>query len=427
MAELLMLTASAASAIRAGSHGWGNLTLKVSEPDDLAGVRAVSNGPEPRMPVEPAPLGHFLRSCDDVATGYWYRVPAHLNVHWFYAHCQQADVTLDSFRQAIPNGFKEPGRGNYIAITHAPDTDQAYPGVDVPEFGLWGVRPDGVTPLGIEVEPVITGVQALEPHWPVADLADRRVLVVGAGSIGGAAAQALATYGVGRLRLLDPGRLRWHNLVRHVCGDRHLGRYKVDALRLDLADLRPDTKVESHRLNVVENADVVRDLLLDTDLVLCAADGVEPRQVVSHLARRAKRPAVLACVLEDGRLGEVLRLHPWRDHGCLACQRKALYDIGGLLPEPTLDLEYGTGTTHRPMTAVGGDLHLVGQLAAKVAVATLLEPRRHSDQVLGGEHAVVALRPQPGWASPFDVRRPGEIRWLPAGPPAPGCPTCEPP
>jgi hypothetical protein len=91
-----------------------------------------------------------------------------------------------------------------------------------------------------------------------------------------------------------------------------------------------------------------------------------------------------------------------------------------------LDADYGTGTTHRPMTAVGSDLHLVGQLAAKVSVATLLERCGHPDQTLAGEHGVIGLRPQVGLAPPFDVDGSATIRWLPAKPPRPDCPTCEP-
>jgi tRNA A37 threonylcarbamoyladenosine dehydratase len=39
-------------------------------------------------------------------------------------------------------------------------------------------------------------------------------VMVGMGSIGAAAFHALAAYGVGQLILVDPDRLRWHNLVR---------------------------------------------------------------------------------------------------------------------------------------------------------------------------------------------------------------------
>lgn len=40
---------------------------------------------------------------------------------------------------------------------------------------------------------------------------------------------------------------------------------------------------------------------------LCCADGVAPRRSTSHLARRANTAAILACVLADGGIGEVIR------------------------------------------------------------------------------------------------------------------------
>jgi hypothetical protein len=201
---------------------------------------------------------------------------------------------------------------------------------------------------------------------------------------------------------------------------------KVNALKEDLAQIRRRTEVRAHDLDVVRDADRVRELLQDTDVVLCAADGISPRRVVSHLARRAGVPAVLACVLENGEFGEIMRLRPWKHHGCLQCRRQHLFDEGGMLPESLLDAEYGIGTSHRPMTAVGSDLHFVGGFAAKVALATLLHDKGHHDQRMDTEHALVALRPGPGWAPPFDVGRAGEVRWMPATPPREGCPTCEP-
>jgi hypothetical protein len=64
------------------------------------------------------------------------------------------------------------------------------------------------------------------------------------------------------------------------------------------------------------------------------------------------------------------------------------------------------------MTAVGADLNLVGQLAAKV---------------LQADHAVVGLRPLPGWKAPFDISWLGQVKWLAVASPRPGYPTCEPP
>jgi hypothetical protein len=406
-----------------GPHG--SITVKVSGADNVGFVRAISSRDEVRRPVALSPKTHFLNAGEDRPAGYWYRVRPQLHLLWLDLHQRRGSLTLQGFAEYVPSGFKSPGRSSYIAVTYAPGTDTVVPGVTLPDLVAWYVTSDGVQPLDIDREPAIAGNGQLSPQWPVELLAHKTIMIVGTGSIGGALAHALATYGIGRLLLVDPNRLRWHNLVRHVCGPAHVGRMKVYALQEDLRLLRPHTTVEPYPLDVAENADRIRPLLARTDLVVCAADGVAPRRIVSHLARRAGLDAILGCVLEDGGLGEMLRLRPWKDHGCLVCQRQTLTAAGGIDPEPSLDAGYGTGTRHRPMTAVGGDLHLVGQFIAKASVATMLEGAGHPDQRLPGEHALIALRPLPGWASPFDLARAGEVRWLSAHPPLPGCPTCE--
>jgi molybdopterin/thiamine biosynthesis adenylyltransferase len=233
-------------------------------------------------------------------------------------------------------------------------------------------------------------------------------------------------YGAGTIIVVDDDRLLWHNLSRHQGSRADIGRYKVNAVADAMASRWPGTVTEPLRLNIISDADKMRPLFDHCQLVLCAADGVSPRRVVSHLARRASKTAVLACVLLDGAVGEVLRLRPWPGHGCLLCQRQQLIDQGGIDPEPDLDLGYGTGERHRPMTAVGSDLNMVGQLAAKLAVATILGDAGHYDQVFTEEYAITGLRREVGTAPPFDVE-PGQVRWLPAAPQREGCPTCSTP
>jgi hypothetical protein len=427
VSKLILLVPRAAAAMIRDGGTWGYVAVRVSDAENAGYVRAVSVKPDMRLPVTLTPTTHFLNSGDDRPVGYWYRVQPELNAMWADLQRRRATLKLDGFAALVPTGFKTPGAGAYIAITYAPDAETAFPGFRIADLAAWHVSAGGVEAVDIECEPEIFGNAQLADQWPADLLAATAVMVVGVGSIGGAAVHALAGYGIGRLLLVDPDRLRWHNLVRHVCGPAHVGKVKVSALRDDLELLRPGTTVEAYPLDVVADADQIRPLLSRTDMVVCAADGVAARRVVSHLARRAGRDAVLACVLENGGIGEVLRLRPWKDRGCLVCQRQALAAAGGIDPEPNLDAGYGTGTRHRPMTAVGPDLHLVGQFAAKTAVATLLERGGHPDQRLSGEHALLALRPQPGWAPPFDLARAGETRWLAASPPLPGCPTCEDP
>ncbi|BBA98481.1 putative UBA/THIF-type NAD/FAD binding protein [Actinacidiphila reveromycinica] len=425
---ILIPTAAAGRFRTAGS--WGRLSLRISRPDGLAVVSGISERTEGAvLSVDPAELGNrLLAGCDPVSTGYWYRAAGELHAHWYQVRARRGtSLPLDIFKSAVPSGFKAPGSSGYAAITYTPAVQDEFPESGLPDLLAWHVTRTDARPLDASVEPEVTGIRQLQHHWPVEELQSARVMLVGAGSIGSATAHALAGYGIGHLTLVDPDRLLWHNLVRHTSSRKQIGRAKVTALAEELALLRPDTAVTPLALDVIEHADRIRALLTDTDIVVCAADGVAARRVTGHLARRAGRTAVLACVLQDGAVGEVLRLRPWTQHGCLSCRRESLAEAGGLDPEPALDAGYGTGTRHRPMTAVGPDLHLVAHLAAKTVVATLLERVGHPDQRLPGEHALLALRRQPGWAAPFDLDRTGELRWLPATPPRPGCPTCESP
>jgi hypothetical protein len=253
------------------------------------------------------------------------------------------------------------------------------------------------------------------------------VAVVGCGSIGSVAADSLAGFGLGALHLADFDRLLWHNMVRHPLGPESVGRSKSDAMAERIRQRWSTERVTSHNLDVVRSADVFRSIVREVDLVLCAADGIAPRRVVSHVSRRARVPAVLACVLDQGAIGEIIRLRPTPRFGCLLCLRSFLAAKGAMDAEADQELAYGTGSSHRPMTAVPGDLQAVGVLAAKAAVATLLESKvGDSTQLLPGEHAVIGLRPGGDLSAPFDVRYAGEIVWSSVPPPRETCPTCRP-
>lgn len=186
----------------------------------------------------------------------------------------------------------------------------------------------------------------------------------------------------------------------------------------------PQLGVAAYPLSVIDDADRMRPLFAQSDVVICASDGVASRRVANPLARRAGVPLVLACVLEDGAFGEVIRVHA--NTGCLLCHRKSLAEAGTFDPEPRLDLGYGTGTPHLPMTAVPSDLSLVAELAAKCTIATLLEARGRWNQRLPGDYVVVGLQPLPELPKPFHLERAGQMYWSELSQPRKDCATCAP-
>ncbi|GHH70381.1 HesA/MoeB/ThiF family protein [Promicromonospora soli] len=405
----------------------GELTLQYLPSEDMYVVRRVAvNGVGVQVRLSDYPTLNWEGT---VFIGQWMTKPApginekHLDMlrRGADVHAPYAD-----FKDSLPS-LLDPGTKTGFLITHDPDIPADWLTLGVQQYAAWLVNREGVRPMPLAVEPAKLGLGQLEGKWPVADLQRARIAVVGIGSIGGAVAQALAQYGVGTVDLVDPDRFLWHNMVRHVLGPDAVGRYKVDAMKSVLEKRWPDTAAPAHRLDVVEDAHLMRSLFAGVDLILCAADGIAPRRVVSHLARRAGKPAILACVLDDGALAEVIRLRPSPRYGCLLCLRKSLRDQNALDAEAAQELDYGTGFIHRPMTAVGSDLHLVGQFAAKAAVATLLEAQ-HGDhtQRLPGDYATIGLRPPGDMAAPFDLDRALQVNWAGLPSPRPDCTTCNP-
>ncbi len=410
MSEMVIIAADSAGRMSRSSASWGHLAVGHSIHRDLYNVVGISDE-DGDIVYDPA-----QRHVRTEFRGAWCRVTRAVqdDHDWLIRIGHSLRRTLFCVLLGIPLDYVAGEKT--ILVTYCPD--------GTPVRAGWLLTDDRAVPVDLDVLRPSTAdpLPLLEPGWPLRDLSGE-IAVVGVGSIGSATALALAMYGVHRITLVDDDRLRWHNLVRHQTTRHAVGQYKVDAISQAIKQRWPATEVEPLRLNVISDANLMRPLFRRCALILCAADGVAPRRVVSHLARRASKTAILACVLMDGAFGEIIRLRPWPGRGCLLCQRAHLASTGVMDPEPTLDSGYGTGTAHRPMTAVGSDLALVGQYAAKVAVATLLEYAGHYDQCIEPDWAVIGLRGELRAPEPFRLS-PGEVRWLPQVASMPSCPTC---
>lgn len=111
-------------------------------------------------------------------------------------------------------------------------------------------------------------------------------VVVGAGGIGGHAAELLARMGVGRLRLVDPDVFDESNLNRQnfACGV-VLGMPKVDVVRDRLLEINPDVEVDARR--AYAGKENLPGLLEGADVALDALDSLTDRLVLQAACERA--------------------------------------------------------------------------------------------------------------------------------------------
>lgn len=143
------------------------------------------------------------------------------------------------------------------------------------------------------------------------------VLIVGAGGLGCASSQYLATAGVGSITLVDDDVVELSNLQRQVLHtDSDIGRKKVDSAADSLRTLNPFLAVNTvdQRLN-----DEQLDTLIGQHtLVLDASDNVETRNQLNRLCYRTRTPLVSgAAIRMEGQVSVFTYEHA--DEPCYQC------------------------------------------------------------------------------------------------------------
>lgn len=118
-----------------------------------------------------------------------------------------------------------------------------------------------------------------------------RVLVVGLGGLGCAAAQYLAAAGVGTLTLLDFDSVALSNLQRQTLhGDADIGLAKVESARESLQRINPHTRYVT--LNAQLDEEALFAQIAAHDLVLDCTDNVATRNQLNLGCFRHKTPLV---------------------------------------------------------------------------------------------------------------------------------------
>ncbi|WBM71995.1 molybdopterin-synthase adenylyltransferase MoeB [Buttiauxella sp. WJP83] len=118
-----------------------------------------------------------------------------------------------------------------------------------------------------------------------------RVLIVGLGGLGCAAAPYLAAAGVGHLTLLDFDTVALSNLQRQTLHhDAAIGQPKVDSAKAALAAINPHIQIET--INALLDEPQLLELISRHDLVMDCTDNVAIRNQLNQCCFTLKKPLV---------------------------------------------------------------------------------------------------------------------------------------
>lgn len=204
-------------------------------------------------------------------------------------------------------------------------------------------------------------------------LFDKKILLVGCGSVGSTIASELARAGVGHFILADPDILEPANVSRHQAGLHHLGRKKVNAVKEIIQSINPRADVTVHPVDVCGNPETI-DLIKDTsekcDLLICTTDTDESRIFVNDISLATGVPSIQAGLHERASSGIVQVVKPGRN-ACFLCHRETILKSSPRRRGTMAYSEQDAGETVFVSPGLSAQINLVSEIAVLRALETL--------------------------------------------------------
>ena len=223
-------------------------------------------------------------------------------------------------------------------------------------------------------------------------LAGKTALLVGAGGLGCAAAQALAAAGVGQLIIADDDQVELSNLQRQILHDMaSVGQPKVDSAQQRLHAVNPEVRIDKRATRLLGAA--LDAAVAQADVVLDCSDNLSTRLAINAACVRLAKPLISGAAL--GWRGQLfVYLPPPAQAACYHC----LYPQSGADATQTPDEPCATMGVFTPLVMTVGSLQasealkLLAGLPLDAGVLTLLDlqhSQQHKVQVPRAPHCSV--------------------------------------
>lgn len=147
-------------------------------------------------------------------------------------------------------------------------------------------------------------------------LLNAKVLIVGVGGLGCAAAQYLVAAGVGEITLIDDDNVEKTNLQRQVLhGEADIGINKCLSAKASLEQLNSDIKINviKKRLGLEGYLELTESL----DMVLDCTDNLGSRNILNQACYQSGTPLVSGAAIRME--GQLMSVVPQQNSACYAC------------------------------------------------------------------------------------------------------------
>ena len=206
-------------------------------------------------------------------------------------------------------------------------------------------------------------------------LFQKKVVIVGLGSVGSLVALELAKSSVGRFLLYDPDTLAVSNVCRHVGDLRDMGKYKTTIIAERIYGRNPQAQVEMFEKNILQiDEDELKHDWGEADLIIASTDSQQATLLLNQLSLDLNIPILWIGLYERASKGHIIYSIPGATP-CLACVLPSLAEIENLTPKEDRVIDYSSVkdiTQIKAEPGLGTDIGFVSMVGAKIALALLL-------------------------------------------------------
>jgi len=151
------------------------------------------------------------------------------------------------------------------------------------------------------------------------EMLNKSVIISGLGSVGSLVALELARSGVGKYLLIDNDTIEYHNICRHQCGIKDVGKFKVNAISERILKINP-TAIVVAKIGIFEDiSESVFNEFIDSDTVIVGcADNREGDLYANRISLLYNIPFVSIGFWERAFAGEIFYSIPGRTP-CYSC------------------------------------------------------------------------------------------------------------
>ncbi len=235
-------------------------------------------------------------------------------------------------------------------------------------------------------------------------LNEKRVVFIGCGSLGSKIAVALAATGVNHFGLVDYDMMEPDNPVRHEAGVEQYGTLKVVAVYQRLCSINPQARatllpMRIGSINPLALERQLYEMIGSADLVVDTTGAHGVSRFINDVCAATGSASLYASVTNGAWSGEIVRVIP-RQSACWRCWFEQYeLDVPPAEPAPKVGV-FAPGCAHPTFTGTTYDVGIVANLAASMAVETLL--RRESERAnYGGDYVRWSMRNHAGQREPM--------------------------